>query len=125
MPTTVFRIQNKEGQGPYTNPLPNPLFCTDAQIKLWQMRDRHDELQHKTPSPYRDGMNSLKSFPGFLGRRDIRYCFVDMESLNKWFLPFEQVILRENGFEIIEIQAEEIIWMGNSGQCVVHVDDIL
>jgi hypothetical protein len=125
MPTTVFRIQNKEGQGPYTSPIPNSTQCTDAQIKLWDMRGRHDRTQKKTPSPFRDGMDGRNPFPGFMGRRDVLYCFVDMESLNKWFLPFEQVILRENGFEIIEIQAEEIIWMGNSGQCVVHVDDIL
>lgn len=87
----VYRVQNKEGRGPYS-------------IRGWEDSNHNDE-QHPTPLhdfplwPYRHRQD-IEAPP------NIKFGFSSLEQLRKWFSDRELTKLKKYGFDIVEIEAE-------------------
>lgn len=91
---TVWRIQNKEGRGPYT-----------SGASGWQCRPHSP--QNGCPGPYDDA--GLAAFWSKVeGWREYRFGFASLEMLSEWFTPIEIRNLKVQGFEIVELQASEV-----------------
>ena len=101
--TTVLRIENARGEGPYNAPLHDEQWCS---IKA--------EHSYTRPPPTRPG-EPWEDFPsGAL--RDRHVCgFLDRRQLDAWFSQEELQLLAELGFTINRYQvAEEDLLLGQS-----------
>ena len=93
-PFTVFRVENKDGRGPY---------CVHNGL-VDEILSRHGRWYHRPPALDK-GIN-----------RDIRKyevsAFADMASLSKWFSVGCLAELALHGFEVKEVEVEQITAVG-------------
>lgn len=94
----VYRIQNKDGHGPYTAFL-------DSNSPPWATKEHSAETG--CPPPTRDGFkpSELKQFSW---RFDIRFGFKDLKQLNNWFNKKELENLNKLGYNIYKIRASKV-----------------
>lgn len=84
----VYRVQNKEGYGPYVN-------ATHPNCE--QVLQRHGADYCKWPIPDMDGLDI----------RENRFCcFVSLRQLHNWFSTDDLDLLSEAGYEIELFEAD-------------------
>jgi hypothetical protein len=90
--TTVYRVQNRQGRGPYI-----------AAISISWVDPKHEDLFHNGlnghPGPKNDNINLRGLF-------DYRFCFQSLEQLNNWFTPIELENLKAMGFRVYRITVQ-------------------
>jgi hypothetical protein len=108
--TTVLRIENARGKGPYNAQLQSECW---AKIKA--------QHSYTRPNPTRPG-EPWEHFPSGAWR-DYHVCgFLDRRQLNAWFSQAELQLLAELGFTINRyLVAEENVLLGQSQITFVKV----
>lgn len=104
MSTFIYRVANEDDEGPYTSEVSTDLaehLCTRG-------------ANPRTPPAVCEG-----HFPSDLDF----YAFVDVESFERWFTPYERWLLKADGFHLYMMVVENIRWLGNSGQCTYRIAD--
>ena len=101
--TTVLRIENAQGEGPYNAPI------YDSR---WSKIKAEHNYSRPAPTRYGEPWHCMPSCPW----RDSHVCgFLDRAQLNAWFSQEELQLLVELGFTINQYQvAEEDILLGQS-----------
>jgi hypothetical protein len=93
---TIFRVQNKAGDGPYT--------ANNRPDAVERMREKHNETH---PTPTEDGI---------IEEMDDQciYCgFKSMKQLEFWFSAEELIMLSLNGFGIVKVPKAHIVGKGS------------
>lgn len=86
----IYRVENKQGRGPYQGGVPNYLKY-------------HDRNTAKRPVPRLDEGIERTPFPEEI-------CgFMTLDQVNNWFSPHDLKKLRENGYELKRVLVENII----------------
>lgn len=98
--TTVYRMENKEGIGPYHHP-----SMTSAE---WA---ESAKLKERQPAPFEDeGFSSAEKAPGKYSE-GVKFGFEKPEHATKWFTPAERERLSAKGFAIKQVKAKKV-WAG-------------
>ena len=88
--TKVYRVQNKDGKGPYRN------------TKEWSTHD-HDS-SYKTPLPSKDFGSAW-----YHQEKPVKFGFRTMAQLRGWFTKRELGSLEKLGFTICRLMVEKIV----------------
>ena len=95
----IYRVENKEGDGPYTS--------FDAPFEVYYLTSKHYDELH--PGPYQEGWGRISS--------DCLFGFKDLEQLKKWFTYDERQILSKYGWRIAIYYTKRLVKNSNK-QCI-------
>ena len=105
----VFRMQNKEGRGPYHQMFTGPDGDWISYRSAWAIRAH--EHPERPGLMFDDGlMHSIRRMTTFR-EREWRFGFKSKEQALEWFdSTTERARLAEHGFRVVRIRAERIIY---------------
>jgi hypothetical protein len=106
--TKVFRVENKDGKGPYVNNN-NQSWCKDNM--------RHRNINH--PDPLQDGIFESEAEHNY----DYVCGFDDLYKLYDWFSNTELAALYALGFDIMTYETNDIIY-GVSGTQIMFKKEL-
>ena len=111
---TVYRIENKEGEGPYW----------EFGSYKWRSRD-HNGDDH--PSPYEEDDDFIKRFNFYKREHSssgIKFGCPNLKELRKWFNKRERRNLKDFGFFIYKFKVKSRLVGFTKKQCVFLTKDI-
>jgi len=102
---TIYRIQNKDGYGPYRGP-----HCTDEWSDRPNIHRR--DLDNKHPPPFNETWKNL-ILDWESNIKDLFFGFKDIKQLKNWFNEKELDNLKDLGYDIIKLELhEQQVWYG-------------
>lgn len=101
----VYRIENREGKGPYT-------ACWDIERKITSMSRQSTARQ---PGPYDDGFGGEKYEK--VNLFDYFFAFISIEQRDNWFTRRERAQLQQLGFFTVPYHIEEKDLIRMNKQC--------
>jgi hypothetical protein len=103
MTGTVYRVQDKQGNGAYCR---NILYPIGFENEISDMVHRHDVERETHPTPSED--RGLWRPP----QHEEKCGFISIASLKQWFSREEIIMLAAAGFQVVKIKNVEITAIG-------------
>jgi hypothetical protein len=120
MATTIYRIENEIGAGPYS-------VKSRLSSELYAILASHGNIENwkRTPGPFDDPYEDYLNGSRPLIAKNEKFGFIDVESMNRWFTKHELSLLEREKFFPTILIVSEIKWIGLSGQCSFLIEDVI